>query len=79
LCHAQELNEEAQAMQIAMEALIDVTFDCVGTTKTMTTALNITRSGGKVCLVGMLHDKMTLPLTAAAARYCPNTCNNCQC
>jgi len=63
-----ELNEEAQAMQIAMEALIDVTFDCVGTTKTMTTALNITRSGGKVCLVGMLHDKMTLPLTAAAAR-----------
>lgn len=63
-----DLNDEVQAMQIAMEAPIDVTFDCVGTTKTMTTALNTTRSGGKVCLVGMHDDKMTLPLTAAAAR-----------
>lgn len=63
-----DLNEEVQELQIAMEGPIDVTFECVGTTKTMTTALNATRSGGKVCLVGMLHDKMTLPLTAAAAR-----------
>eukprot|EP01018_Ginkgo_biloba_P030430 Gb_37596 [translate_table: standard] len=62
------LNEEIQAVHLAMGAPIDVTFECVGTTQTMTTALQVTKSGGKVCLVGMLHDKMTLPFTAAAAR-----------
>lgn len=51
-----------------MGADIDVTFDCAGFTKTMTTALEATRSGGKVCLVGMGHKEMTLPLTNAAAR-----------
>ncbi|KAM1025087.1 hypothetical protein ACFX13_038990 [Malus domestica] len=35
--------------------------------KTMSTALSITRLGGKVCLVGMEHD-VTVPLTPAAAR-----------
>ncbi|XP_057853999.2 L-idonate 5-dehydrogenase isoform X1 [Cryptomeria japonica] len=59
---------EYQAIRSAMGGLIDATFECVGTTRTMTTALKVTKSGGKVCLVGMLHDKMTLPLTAAAAR-----------
>ncbi|XP_020572019.1 sorbitol dehydrogenase-like [Phalaenopsis equestris] len=47
---------------------IDVSFDCVGFSKTMSTALNSTRLGGKVCLVGMGHDQMTLPLTSASAR-----------
>lgn len=53
----------------AMGAGVDVTFDCAGFDKTMSTALRATRPGGKVCLVGMGHDAMTLPLTSASARY----------
>lgn len=52
-----------------MGAGIDVTFDCAGFNKTMTTALTATQPGGKVCLVGMGHSEMTVPLTPAAARY----------
>lgn len=48
---------------------MDVTFDCAGFNKTMSTALIATRPGGKVCLVGMGHHEMTVPLTPAAARY----------
>lgn len=55
-------------IQKAMGTLIDVTFDCVGFGKTMTTALNATRPGGKVCLVGMGHSEMSVPLTAASIR-----------
>lgn len=47
---------------------VDVTFDCAGFNKTMSTALSATRPGGKVCLVGMGHNEMTVPLTPAAAR-----------
>lgn len=47
---------------------IDVTFDCAGFNKTMSTALGATHSGGMVCLVGMGHHEMTVPLTAAGAR-----------
>lgn len=57
-----------QALQEAMGDDIDVTIDCVGMTKSMKTALKATRSGGRVCLVGMGHNEMTLPLTPAAAR-----------
>lgn len=52
-----------------MSACIDVSFDCVGIDKTMTTVLSATRSGGKVCLVGLAQGQMTIPLTPAAARY----------
>lgn len=45
-----------------------MSFDCAGFSKTMSTALNATRPGGKVCLVGMGHNEMTVPLTPAAAR-----------
>lgn len=48
---------------------IDISFDCVGFDKTMSTALNATRSGGKVCLVGLGQNQMTIPLVAAAARF----------
>lgn len=48
---------------------IDVSFDCAGFSKTMSTALNATRPGGRVCLVGMGHNEMSVPLTSAAARY----------
>lgn len=63
-----DLEDEILKVKEAVGSPIDVTFDCVGFTKTMCTALKVTRSGGKVCLVGMGQDKMTLPLTAAAAR-----------
>ncbi|KAK8934999.1 Sorbitol dehydrogenase [Platanthera zijinensis] len=63
-----DLDEEVRQIQKAMESDIDITFDCAGFGKTMSTALNSTRVGGKVCLVGMGHDEMTVPLTSAAAR-----------
>jgi len=47
---------------------VDVTFDCVGVTSSMTLALRLTRTGGKVLLIGMGHELMEVPLTAAAAR-----------
>ena len=53
-----------------MGADIDLTIDCAGFSKTMSTALNATRAGGRVCLVGMGHHDLTVPLTPAAARYC---------
>lgn len=53
----------------AMGGNVDVSFDCVGFNKTMSTALRATRPGGKVCLVGMGQSEMTIPLTPAAARY----------
>ena len=59
-------------LELIKEALggaeADVTFDCVGFGKTMTTALKATSRGGKVCLVGMGHSDMTVPLTPAAGR-----------
>lgn len=64
----QDLGEEVANIRRAMGAEVDVTFDCAGFSKTMSTALNATSPGGKVCLVGMGHDEMTLPLTSASAR-----------
>lgn len=60
--------DEVAEIQKAMGVGIDVTLDCVGFSKTMTTALSATASGGKVCLVGMGHTEMNVPLTPAAAR-----------
>ncbi|KAK2985074.1 hypothetical protein RJ640_022952 [Escallonia rubra] len=64
----QDASEEVEKIHTAMGADIDVTFDCVGFSKTMCTALNATRAGGKVCLVGLGQSEMTIPLTPAAAR-----------
>lgn len=69
----QEVESEVLALQKAMGADIDVTIDCVGFTKSMKTALKATRAGGRVCLVGMGHNEMTLPLTPAAARLVSQT------
>lgn len=63
------MDAEVGEIQKAMGAQVDVAFDCVGFGKTMSTALNATRAGGKVCLVGLGHSEMTVPLTPAAARY----------
>ncbi|KAJ8650139.1 hypothetical protein MRB53_003162 [Persea americana] len=65
----QDVDAEVGEIQKAMGVQVDVAFDCVGFGKTMSTALNATRAGGKVCLVGMGHSEMTVPLTPAAARY----------
>ena len=62
------MEEEVVLIQNAMGGDVDVVLDCAGFTKTMNTALGAARAGGKVCLVGMGHNEMTLPLTPAAAR-----------
>ena len=62
------MDAELLALKKQMKADIDVTIDCVGLNKSMNTALRATRSGGRVCLVGMGHNEMTVPLTPAAAR-----------
>ncbi|KAM1020694.1 hypothetical protein ACFX2I_041900 [Malus domestica] len=64
----EDLDDEVAEIKEAMISEVDVTFDCVGFNKTMSTGLNATRPGGKVCLVGMGHGVMTVPLTPAAAR-----------
>ncbi|KAF9613227.1 hypothetical protein IFM89_006328 [Coptis chinensis] len=64
----EDVDGEVSHIQKALGAGVDVSFDCVGFNKTMSTALKATRSGGKVCLVGMGHNEMTIPLTPAAAR-----------
>ena len=65
----QDVAEEVVKIHKAMGAEVDISFDCAGFNKTMSTALGATRPGGKVCLVGMGHSEMTVPLTPAAARY----------
>lgn len=65
----QDVAEEVELIHKVMGAAINVTFDCVGFGKTMSTALDATQPGGKVCLVGMGHSEMTVPLSPAAARY----------
>uniref|UniRef100_A0A0D6R577 Enoyl reductase (ER) domain-containing protein n=1 Tax=Araucaria cunninghamii TaxID=56994 RepID=A0A0D6R577_ARACU len=66
--NSQDIEEEVTHIQNAMGSKIHVTFDCAGFEKTMSTALKATSAGGKVCLVGMGHNEMTVPLTPAAAR-----------
>lgn len=60
--------DEVETIKNAMGDEINVTFDCVGVSKTMATAIKATSSGGKVCLIGLACAEMTVPLTLAAAR-----------
>nr|GMD14832.1 sorbitol dehydrogenase [Ipomoea batatas] len=64
----QDVAADIEKIKEAMGAGIDVSFDCAGFEKTMSTALGATRSGGRVCLVGMGHENMTLPLSSTTAR-----------
>ncbi|GLT36015.1 hypothetical protein SLA2020_104200 [Shorea laevis] len=64
----QDIPEEVEKITKALGSRVDVTFDCAGFSKTMSTALAATSTGGVVCLVGMGHSEMTIPLTPAAAR-----------
>ncbi|XP_022006657.1 L-idonate 5-dehydrogenase isoform X2 [Helianthus annuus] len=65
----QDLGEEISKIHKIIGENVDISFDCVGFDKTMSTALTATRAGGKVCLVGLGQSRMTIPLVAAAARY----------
>ncbi|XP_027062522.1 L-idonate 5-dehydrogenase-like isoform X1 [Coffea arabica] len=64
----EDVQDEVIQIENAIGARVDVSFDCVGVDKTMTTALSATRAGGKVCLVGLAQSQMSIPLTPAAAR-----------
>ncbi|KAL0317731.1 UNVERIFIED_CONTAM: Sorbitol dehydrogenase [Sesamum angustifolium] len=63
-----DVSAEVEQIKKAMGAGIDISFDCAGFTKTMSTALGATLPGGKVCLVGLGHTEMTIPLAPAAVR-----------
>ncbi|XP_059629385.1 L-idonate 5-dehydrogenase-like [Cornus florida] len=63
-----DVADEVVKIRNAMGSSIDVSFDCVGFDKTMSTTLNATRGGGKVCLVGLGQSEMTVPLCPTAAR-----------
>uniref|UniRef100_A0A0D9XAG1 Alcohol dehydrogenase-like C-terminal domain-containing protein n=1 Tax=Leersia perrieri TaxID=77586 RepID=A0A0D9XAG1_9ORYZ len=63
-----DAGDDIDKIKSAMGCDIDVSLDCAGFSKTMATALEATRAGGKVCLVGMGHNEMTVPLTSAAIR-----------
>lgn len=66
--NTEDLAGEIERIQAAMGGDIDVSLDCAGFSKTLSTALEATRPGGRVCLVGMGHNEMTVPLTSAAIR-----------
>ncbi|TVU04723.1 hypothetical protein EJB05_47854 [Eragrostis curvula] len=65
---AADVGEEVARIQAAIGSEIDVSLDCAGFSKTVATALEATRPGGRVCLVGLGHNEMTVPLTSAAIR-----------
>lgn len=64
----EEMGREIEEIRRKMGGAIDVSCDCVGSTKSLTTCLEITRSAGRVCVVGMRETDMTLPITAAISR-----------
>ncbi|GJS92492.1 sorbitol dehydrogenase [Tanacetum coccineum] len=53
-------------LSIAKNLGADDTIQVSTNMQTMSTALNATWAGGKVCLVGLGHSQMTIPLVAAA-------------
>ncbi|EFJ11947.1 hypothetical protein SELMODRAFT_271876 [Selaginella moellendorffii] len=63
----EDVEAEVREIQGVAGGEVDVAMDCVGVGKTMLTALRASKAGGKVCLIGMGHTEMTLPLTGAAA------------
>nr|GMD74000.1 L-idonate 5-dehydrogenase-like [Ipomoea batatas] len=65
----QDVEKEVEQIRQKSGGIVDVSFDCVGFNKTMATALQATSSGGKVCLIGLGQTEMTVPITAASARF----------
>ncbi|EPS64701.1 hypothetical protein M569_10079, partial [Genlisea aurea] len=64
----EDLAEEIEEVKKAMGGGIHRSFDCAGLSKTMRMGLGATASGGKVCLVGLGHSEMKVPLPSAAVR-----------
>ncbi|KAE8672363.1 L-idonate 5-dehydrogenase [Hibiscus syriacus] len=64
----QDVGEEVVKIQNVMASSIDVSFDCVGFRKSLTTALSATEAGGKVGLIGLAQGDLTIPLSSAAVR-----------
>ncbi|RAL51386.1 hypothetical protein DM860_010888 [Cuscuta australis] len=62
------VEKEVEEIREKMCGTINVSFDCVGFDKTVSTALQATSAGGKVCLIGLGQTEMTVPMTAASAR-----------
>ncbi|XP_051116976.1 sorbitol dehydrogenase-like [Andrographis paniculata] len=58
-----DVEKEVEEVKNVMGARIDVSFDCVGNSKTMSTSLKATSSGGRVCLIGIRNVNLTAPLT----------------
>lgn len=64
----EDMMKEIEEIKKKMGGPIDVSCDCVGTTKSLTTCLEVTRSAGRVCAVGMRETTMSLPITPAISR-----------
>ncbi|VFQ77563.1 unnamed protein product [Cuscuta campestris] len=64
-----DVDKEVEEIREKMCGTINVSFDCVGLDKTVSTALQATSAGGKVCLIGLGQTEMTVPIAAASARY----------
>jgi L-iditol 2-dehydrogenase len=62
--------EVAKRIKGSIDAVdgVDIVIDCAGFESTMRTAIKTAVSGGKVVLVGMGDETMTLPLTEASIR-----------
>lgn len=62
--------EVAKRIRESIDAVdgVDIVIDCAGFESTMRTAIKTAVSGGKVVLVGMGDETMTLPLTEASIR-----------
>lgn len=60
--------KEMEEMKEKMGGPIDVSVDCVGSTKSCTQCLGVTRAAGRVCLVGMRESHMNIPIAEAVSR-----------
>lgn len=65
-----EAADQASAILAAASAKggFDVVYECTGIPACVSTAIHAAKAGGVVCLIGMGHPTMTLPLGAAALR-----------
>ena len=57
-----------EIQRLTSGAGVDVTVEAVGLNQTVTTAINATRKGGNVVLVGNVSPEVTLPLQTVVTR-----------
>jgi L-iditol 2-dehydrogenase len=65
---AHQTDVAAQAREMTAGRGADVTFEVVGATATISTAIDCTRKGGEVVLVGNLAPQVSLPLQSVVTR-----------